>query len=144
MLRMGTRVWRSPWRSRSAETASRMSPHCGPNWPSSARAPPTRPSVSRLIDTLAACGEKALRAIRSARWEVCRHVWSVTGENAPAADGQVTVDLDGFLVIAHSDKQDAAEAGRSIVQRTLLGAPSSFRLFSGPPRAEAPSGFRSW
>lgn len=66
------------------------------------------PTVSRLIDTLAASGEKALRAIRSARSEVRDRVWSLPGERAPDADGQVTVDLDGVLVIAHSDKQDAA------------------------------------
>ncbi|MET9444952.1 IS1380 family transposase [Streptomyces sp. NPDC006610] len=66
------------------------------------------PTVSRLIDTLAASGEKALRAIRSARSEVRTRVWSLAGEHAPDADGQVTVDLDGVLVIAHSDKQDAA------------------------------------
>ncbi|MEW2122069.1 IS1380 family transposase [Streptomyces sp. NPDC005474] len=66
------------------------------------------PTVSRLIDTLAASGDKALQAIRSARSEVRSRVWSLAGENAPDADGQVTVDLDGVLVIAHSDKQDAA------------------------------------
>uniref|UniRef100_UPI0004C598CB IS1380 family transposase n=1 Tax=Streptomyces sp. NRRL F-2305 TaxID=1463840 RepID=UPI0004C598CB len=51
---------------------------------------------------------KALRAIRSARSEVRHRVWSLAGENAPDTDGQVTIDLDGVLVIAHSDKQDAA------------------------------------
>ncbi|MET8014828.1 IS1380 family transposase [Streptomyces sp. NPDC005271] len=66
------------------------------------------PTVSRLIDTLAASGEKALQAIRSARSEVRSRVWSLAGENAPDADGQVTVDLDGVLVIAHFDKEDAA------------------------------------
>ncbi|WP_330113769.1 IS1380 family transposase [Streptomyces sp. MUM 178J] len=66
------------------------------------------PTVSRLIDTLAASGEKALQAIRSARSEVRQRVWSLAGGNAPAADGKVTVDLDGVLVVAHSDKEDAA------------------------------------
>ncbi|MFF1855396.1 IS1380 family transposase, partial [Streptomyces sp. NPDC058219] len=66
------------------------------------------PTVSRLIDALAASGEKALEAIRSARSEVRSRVWPLAGENAPDADGQVTVDLDGVLVVAHSDKQDAA------------------------------------
>jgi hypothetical protein len=66
------------------------------------------PTVSRLIGTLASSGEKALQAIRSARSEVRQRVWSLAGENAPDADGQVTVDLDGVLVIAHPDKQDAA------------------------------------
>lgn len=66
------------------------------------------PTVSRLIDALAASVEKALQAIRSARSEVRDRVWSLAGENAPDPDAQVTVDLDGVLVIAHSDKEDAA------------------------------------
>ncbi|WP_420114164.1 transposase, partial [Pseudactinotalea sp.] len=66
------------------------------------------PTVSRLIDALAASGDKALQAIRSARAEARNRVWSLAGGNAPDADGQVTVDLDGVLVIAHSEKQDAA------------------------------------
>ncbi|MFH9821572.1 IS1380 family transposase [Streptomyces sp. NPDC017230] len=66
------------------------------------------PTVSRLIDSLAASGEKALRAIRSARSEVRSRSWSLADRNAPDADGQVTIDLDGVLVIAHSDKEDAA------------------------------------
>lgn len=66
------------------------------------------PTVSRLIDTLAASGEKALTAIRAARSEVRKRVWELAGEQAPDAGGQVIVDLDGVLVVAHSDKQDAA------------------------------------
>ncbi|MGV9281818.1 IS1380 family transposase, partial [Streptomyces sp. NPDC003730] len=66
------------------------------------------PTVSRLIDTLAASGEKALQAIRFARSEARQRVWELAGRAAPDADGTVTVDLDGVLVIAHSDKEDAA------------------------------------
>ncbi len=66
------------------------------------------PTVSRLIDTLAASGENALRAIRAARAEARRHVWRLAGRQAPDAGGTVTVDLDGVLVVAHSDKEDAA------------------------------------
>jgi hypothetical protein len=66
------------------------------------------PTISRLIRTLAASGEEALQAIRSARSKVRGRVWSLAGKNAPDTDGQVTVDLDGVLVIAHSDKEDAA------------------------------------
>ncbi|MFD4957032.1 IS1380 family transposase [Streptomyces sp. NPDC058451] len=66
------------------------------------------PTVSRLIDTLATSGEKALQAIRSARSEVRNRAWSLAGKNAPDTDGQITVDLDGVLVIAHSDKEGAA------------------------------------
>lgn len=69
---------------------------------------PSDPTVSRLIDTLAASGEKALRAIRAARAEVRRYVWRLADGEAPDAGGTVTVDLDGVLVIAHSDKEDAA------------------------------------
>ncbi|GHF21338.1 hypothetical protein GCM10014715_89390 [Streptomyces spiralis] len=66
------------------------------------------PTVSRLIDTLAASGEKALTAIRTARSEVRRRVWELADDRAPDADAQVTVDLDRVLVVARSDKQDAA------------------------------------
>ncbi|MFD5661027.1 IS1380 family transposase [Streptomyces hirsutus] len=66
------------------------------------------PTVSRLTDTLAASGEKALTAIRTARSEVRQHLWELAGDRAPDAGGQVTVDLDGVLVVAHSDKQDTA------------------------------------
>ncbi|GAA3840616.1 hypothetical protein GCM10022206_93730 [Streptomyces chiangmaiensis] len=57
------------------------------------------PTVSRLIDVLTASGEKALQAIRSARSEVRNRVWSPAGKHAPDAGGQVTVDLDGALVL---------------------------------------------
>ncbi|MCG3044505.1 IS1380 family transposase [Streptomyces sp. S1A] len=66
------------------------------------------PTVSRLIATLAASGEKALTAIRAARSEVRNRVWSLAGDRAPDTDGQVTIDLDGVLVTAHSEKEDAA------------------------------------
>lgn len=65
-------------------------------------------TVSRLVSTLAVCGDEALRAIRAARSEVRERVWQLAGERAPDAGGAVTVDLDGVLVIAHSDKEDAA------------------------------------
>ncbi|SFY43245.1 IS1380 family transposase [Streptomyces atratus] len=66
------------------------------------------PTVSRLVDTLASSGKRALTAIRRARADVREHVWALAGDAAPAQGGQVIVDLDGVLVIAHSDKQDAA------------------------------------
>ncbi|WP_335937305.1 IS1380 family transposase [Streptomyces sp. PTD5-9] len=65
------------------------------------------PTVSRLIDNLAASEEKALRAIRAARAEVRQRVRRLADREAPDAGGPVTVDLDGVLVIAHSDKEDA-------------------------------------
>ena len=53
------------------------------------------PTVSRLIDTLAAAGEKALQAVPRRTLRSPHRAWSLAGENAPDADGQVTVDLDG-------------------------------------------------
>jgi hypothetical protein len=52
------------------------------------------PTVSRLIDTLASAGPKALAAIRSARAEVRQHVWKLAGPSSPDACGQVIVDLE--------------------------------------------------
>ncbi|MGW2189510.1 IS1380 family transposase [Streptomyces sp. NPDC001719] len=66
------------------------------------------PTVSRRISTLAAAGTRALSALRRARAEARERVWQLAGTAAPDTAGQVTVDLDGVLVIAHSDKQDAA------------------------------------
>ncbi|GGO98703.1 IS1380 family transposase [Wenjunlia tyrosinilytica] len=66
------------------------------------------PTVSRLVDTLAASGEKALRAIRAARAEARQRAWQLADGKAPDAGRAVTVDLDGVLVTAHSDKEDAA------------------------------------
>ncbi|SEG85578.1 transposase, IS4 family [Actinacidiphila yanglinensis] len=65
------------------------------------------PTVSRLVETLAGAGPRALTAIRRARAEVRERVWTLAGADAPDADGQVIVDIDGVLVLAHSDKQDA-------------------------------------
>ena len=66
------------------------------------------PTVSRLIDTLAAGGKRAQTALRQARAQVREYVWTLAGEEAPDAGGQAVVDLGGVLVIAHSEKQDAA------------------------------------
>jgi hypothetical protein len=65
------------------------------------------PTVSRLIDTLSGAGPRALAAIRRARGEVRERVWKLAGTDAPNAGGQLIVDIDGVLVRAHSEKQDA-------------------------------------
>ncbi|MFJ3804339.1 IS1380 family transposase [Streptomyces sp. NPDC090088] len=65
------------------------------------------PTVSRLVDALAKSGPKALAAIRDARSHVRGRVWELSGTSSPAADGHVIVDIDGVLVLAHSEKQDA-------------------------------------
>jgi hypothetical protein len=67
------------------------------------------PVVSRLVTTLAADGPRALKAIRSARAAARERAWALAGEAAPGAGGAlVTVDLDATIVIAHSDKDQAA------------------------------------
>lgn len=66
------------------------------------------PTVSRLIDALAAAGPRALETITTARAEVLRRVWTLAGAAAPDVDGHVVVDIDGVLVLARSEKQDAA------------------------------------
>ncbi|OIJ88232.1 hypothetical protein BIV24_21875 [Streptomyces colonosanans] len=65
------------------------------------------PTVFRLVDTLAVSGSKALAAIRGARSQVREPVWELAGAQSPAVDGQVIVDIDGVLVLTHSEKQDA-------------------------------------
>ena len=67
------------------------------------------PVVSRLVAVLAAEGPRALRAIRAARAAARERAWALAGDSAPGAGGAlVTIDLDATIVIAHSDKQDAA------------------------------------
>lgn len=66
------------------------------------------PTVSRLVDTLAAAGRRALEAIRAARSAVREHIWRLAGDAAPNAGGSVIVDLDGVLVLAHYEEQGAA------------------------------------
>ncbi len=46
------------------------------------------PTVSRLVDTLAASGEKALQAIRAARAEARQRAWQLADGKAPDAAGR--------------------------------------------------------
>src|SRR5690606_14504884 len=56
------------------------------------------------------------------RADVRERVWTLAGPAAPDAGGQVIVDLDGVLVIAHSDKQDAAPTWkRTFGHHPLMG-----------------------
>ncbi|MEV6532749.1 IS1380 family transposase [Streptomyces sp. NPDC051639] len=94
------------------------------------------PTVSRLIDKLAAGGPKTLTAIRSARAEVRKRVWKLAGASSPDAGGQVIVDLDGVLVLAHSDKQDAAATWKkSYGHHPLMGFVDHGRGGTGEPVA---------
>lgn len=97
------------WPSQSplAGTVWRTWACCGPK-PAVFGAVASDPTVSRLVDTLALAGPKALSVIRAARAQVREYVWQLAGAAAPDAGGQVIVDIDGVLVLAHSEKQDAA------------------------------------
>jgi hypothetical protein len=67
------------------------------------------PVVSRLVSQLAGDLPRSLKAIRSARCAARERAWALAGGAAPGADGGlVTVDLDATIVIAHSEKQEAA------------------------------------
>jgi hypothetical protein len=70
------------------------------------------PTVSRLIDTLAADAPAALAAIASARAAARRRGWALAGEQAPDHDANasrpVVIDVDATLVTAHSEKECAA------------------------------------
>ena len=67
------------------------------------------PVVSRLISTLAHDAPRALRAIGAARAAARERAWALAGDAAPGADGgPVIVDLDATIVIAHSEKEQAA------------------------------------
>ncbi len=67
------------------------------------------PTVSRLIDRLAADPARALKAIRSARAIARQRAWKLAASTAPGADGElIPVDIDATIVIAHSDKEHAA------------------------------------
>ena len=67
------------------------------------------PTVSRLVKTLAQGGPAALRAIRTARAQARQRAWALAGDRAPGSGGGlIPVDLDATIVIAHSDKDQAA------------------------------------
>ena len=67
------------------------------------------PVVSRLVSALAKDAPRALKAIRAARAASRERAWALAGDAAPGADGGlVTIDLDATIVIAHSEKEQAA------------------------------------
>jgi hypothetical protein len=67
------------------------------------------PVVSRLVSALAGDLPRALKAIRAARAAARERAWALAGEGAPGGTGRlVTVDLDATIVIAHSEKEQAA------------------------------------
>jgi hypothetical protein len=66
---------------------------------------PSDPTVSRVIDDLAAGGQQVLDAIAGAHAAARARVHAAGG--GPAGSGLVPLDIDATLVSAHSDKEDA-------------------------------------
>src|SRR3954467_7270736 len=70
------------------------------------------PTVSRLVDTLAADGPAALAAIDAARAAARRSAWELAGKHAPDHDidaaRPLSIDVAAPLVPAHSEKEQAA------------------------------------
>lgn len=69
---------------------------------------PSDPTVSRVIDDLAAGGQQVLDAIADAHAAARARVHAAGGGPAGTGpDGPVPLDIDATLVSAHSDKEDA-------------------------------------
>src|SRR4051794_41056731 len=70
------------------------------------------PTVSRLVDTLAADAPAALAAINATRAAARSRAWSLAGEHAPDhepdASRRLVIDVDAPLVTSHSEKEQAA------------------------------------
>lgn len=70
------------------------------------------PTVSRVIDRLAATPEATLRAIATGRATARARAWSLAGEDAPDhgtdSGTPLIIDVDATLLTAHSDKEAAA------------------------------------
>jgi len=69
------------------------------------------PTVSRVVDALAADAPRALAAINGARAAARAAVWQLAGRHAPdhevSAEHPLVIDVDATLVTAHSDKENA-------------------------------------
>jgi hypothetical protein len=69
-------------------------------------------SLSRLMARLGQDADQVVAAISRARAKARARVWALAGERAPdhqaRATDPVVIDLDATVVVAHSDKQDAA------------------------------------
>ena len=67
------------------------------------------PVISRLVSQLAGDAPRALKAIRAARAAARERAWALAGQVAPGAGGElIPVDIDATIVIAHSEKEQAA------------------------------------
>ena len=87
------------------------------------------PTVSRLVDTLAAAGQPALAAVRAARAKARAWAWKLAGapvQRRPAVGQQaeaevVVIDFDATIVISHSDKEQATRTWKKTYGHHPLG-----------------------
>ena len=87
------------------------------------------PTVSRLVDTLAAAGQPALAAVRAARAKARAWAWMRAGapvQRRPAVGQQaeaevVVIDFDATIVISHSDKEQATRTWKKTYGHHPLG-----------------------
>ena len=94
------------------------------------------PVVSRLVRSLAADGPRALAAIRAARAAARERAWALAGDAAPGADGGlVTVDLDATIVIAHSEKEQAAPTWKTFGHHPMTAWADHGQAGNGEPLA---------
>jgi hypothetical protein len=78
------------------------------------------PTVSRIVDDLALAGTDVLTAIRAARATARAWVWDHAG--VPTQAGNIVLDLDATLLIAHSDKEHATKTWKKTFgHHPLLG-----------------------
>ena len=116
--RRGGGRWRATTRARSSVIWRSASRSAVTAWLTSAllRAEPevfgpvaSDPTVSRLIDLLAADAEKSLAAINTARAAARAAAWRLAGKHAPDvgvdARRPLVVDLDATLITAHSARK---------------------------------------
>ena len=93
------------------------------------------PTVSRLIDTLAADADHALVGIEAARAQARARVWALAGEQCSDHDCDATspliIDLDATLVTSHSEKEQAARHSNAGMGSTPC-ARSSITARTGP------------
>ena len=86
------------------------------------------PTVSRLVDALAADADRALMAIEAVRAQARARVWALTDDHAPDRDidaaAPLVIDLDATLVTSHSEKESAAPTfKRGFGFHPLIGVP---------------------
>jgi hypothetical protein len=79
------------------------------------------------------CWTSSIRAARSAARE---RAWALAGEDAPGADGGlVTVDLDATVVVAHSEKEQAAPTWKTFGFHPLTAWADHSETGNGEPLA---------